>query len=948
MDNEDDDESDRPIIVQSMNRMKKKRSLVDSSVASSVASVERVNVDFKKIQVIQMGAGSVVKEPWLDVLDEVVVRMSRITMLASRFLIFYIARMFSTDATTFKPPIPAVSIFQKEFFEHLFKVVTFDTRIDFEPTLYFVRCLWLHALLLKHGVMDLEPIDEAQLWSEVQTRACNTSSVKPRNKHARDEEKNEIRDDRSNKKIKLDTGIAAGISTARVTLAMSIVNHPALANLLPSCSKIGQCMQYASVAYRTAFVQYQSTGLRAHIGWLLYAKYQLSKKKVREWLETHFPDDLIKREDEQKDGLDAAPNADMETDLNAEIEDYITQAIVYVNKDDRRTIFNEVESKLQAERLAVCLMLKKQNERLLQVVRMHHLILQELERLNVTFMPDSVSCSTTSASNAITHSLIINDVKQFALAPLSKWHRRFVRFDVKSLNRLRTHSIYLKTDKKEKKKNKIAIMSTTSEIFNKCKIRFTAKEKRGIMLAPTFTTDGVQLHLAWQKIVTLPCKVDPKKQCAYETKEKKKMETPTLSSNGQVDKRTLKKVIPTLSGSDGPRFWKKTDRLEEHDYGIFQSSSLLASRSHAQEQGRPFSFSDLPFKHIVAIDPGHINIMSTAKWDFKKHDWIKGRNLTKSEYYRELGQQHIRRRTETRMKREALGKRVAQHMDHLSKHSPKTSSPDACLQHLLYASGTCWDDMFAFHGSRNAARNRFRSEQKRQRLFANLIEQLAPEHLKADSIIVLGSATFNTSMKGSQATPIGRLIKELAKRRRIVLVDEYFTTQMCSGCNLSGIGPRHSRMFHKNEITAVSCGYAYGLRSKSTLCIHKTNISTKIHHVKHLTRAMASFKRTCEPAAMRARRINREAQRTILFPPDPGKSAQRPFDPLSAPIHGLKQCTHCMRFWNRDWNAARNIGWVFFGLWFEGERPVHLRRQSKRVADYDIHSQHSSEAPPIL
>jgi len=33
---------------------------------------------------------------------------------------------------------------------------------------------------------------------------------------------------------------------------------------------------------------------------------------------------------------------------------------------------------------------------------------------------------------------------------------------------------------------------------------------------------------------------------------------------------------------------------------------------------------------------------------------------------------------------------------------------------------------------------------------------------------------------------------------------------------------------------------------------------------------------------------------------------------------------HCGRFWNRDLNAARNIGWVFLGTWLDGRRPVRL------------------------
>jgi len=36
--------------------------------------------------------------------------------------------------------------------------------------------------------------------------------------------------------------------------------------------------------------------------------------------------------------------------------------------------------------------------------------------------------------------------------------------------------------------------------------------------------------------------------------------------------------------------------------------------------------------------------------------------------------------------------------------------------------------------------------------------------------------------------------------------------------------------------------------------------------------------------------------------------------------------TDCGRFWDRDLNAARNIGWAFMGWWFSGERPPHLRR----------------------
>jgi len=104
---------------------------------------------------------------------------------------------------------------------------------------------------------------------------------------------------------------------------------------------------------------------------------------------------------------------------------------------------------------------------------------------------------------------------------------------------------------------------------------------------------------------------------------------------------------------------------------------------------------------------------------------------------------------------------------------------------------------------------------------------------------------------------------------------------------------------------------------------------------------MANFARTRVPVAMQVRLDARKAKQDAfanlmvargLRPPDPGggaggaaaAAAPNRFNPLRAAIHGLKQCVHCGRFWNRDLNAARNIGWVFLGTWLDGRRPVHL------------------------
>ena len=120
-----------------------------------------------------MSAGGVVQEPWNHILEEVVVRMSRITLLASRFLNFYIESIFSSNTECDYSSLIHADYelsFNKEFFEHLFKIVTWDTQVDCEPTLQFIRCIWLHALLRKHDAPDIGSLDQKQLWEIIRRR----------------------------------------------------------------------------------------------------------------------------------------------------------------------------------------------------------------------------------------------------------------------------------------------------------------------------------------------------------------------------------------------------------------------------------------------------------------------------------------------------------------------------------------------------------------------------------------------------------------------------------------------------------------------------------------------------------------------------------------------------------------------------------------------------------
>jgi len=1051
---------------------------------ATTAIEERRDVTFKRLQLIKMSLAGAVLEPWKDVLSDTVERMSQIAAFASRFLNFYLtctqqkqippsvssgfaaaAAATSSHASISPfsvqfPPLSSIA-FDKTFFEHIFKAVTCDVVVEFEPTIQFLRCVWIHALLLQSGVKKVKPLKEAMLWVEIEAMHVARTAIievktainalkEANTRHGKAVEKAnntgaelvsippDVTGSNMLAYIKSLAEHKAHKKQLTAPLSKEILTHASVRKLLPSCHQLDQCIKYASIAYRSSFLLYQSIGLKAHFIWYLLAKYKIKKKVARKWVEDHFlgstsvDDDVDGEEaEEQKENTKKKKKTKKKTNKNGEASTSEAEghadAMAFLEAEERENQAFAFDGEDQAEDDdgnddsmvgAISWTADAQAGELVRlhslfgegggkkkdwhvVVEFHHALLQSMEQLQTAARP----------------------LKQFALAPLTTFTRRFVLFDAKVLQDLCRHPIFKEQTakaiatsaaaaamegnedspastsaaspvqidqttvkihrgaptKKETRAARKAIkkaaaraktaaavtkkaaaaaksaasgespnftkITSTSMIFDAHHIRPTHKAlKEGRTLASTFKTDGIQLHLIWEKPVVLSCRVDAKIDKAKKAKQKEKEENPSLTASGAVDARTLKTIIPVLQNSDGPIFRKKTARLEDFTHGIFQSTSIHASRTDRVDPMQPFDIGSLPFKNIVAWDPGFINPLYSVVWDRSTRDWKKWHNLSKKEYYRELGQQHRRRRTEERLKdldKESLGNRVAAHLLHLSLYSPKTSSPVECLNHLLYVNAH-WNDMFSFYGSRRVARARFTSEQKRQSQVDRLIERLIPFKDREDSIIVLGSATFATSFKGSQSTPVARLIKEVAKVRRVVLVNEYFTTQMCSGCHLEGLfnldlnlppplPPPPLPQPTTPASPAKKMEIVYPLRSNSTLRHKFYPPSKKTNHLFHPTTAMTSFVRTVEPKAMRLRREEKEKKRLLLPPPDPGEGVvhvTRNIDPLSRSIHGLKQCSHCGRYWHRDENAARNIGWVFIGEWLTGMRPLHLRRHS--------------------
>jgi len=92
-----------------------------------------------------------------------------------------------------------------------------------------------------------------------------------------------------------------------------------------------------------------------------------------------------------------------------------------------------------------------------------------------------------------------------------------------------------------------------------------------------------------------------------------------------------------------------------------------------------------------------------------------------------------------------------------------------------------WDAMWAHHGTRRAARQRFQAKIREQRTLAHVANTvLGPDRSR---IAVFGDACWGCR-HGVPPSPVKKLRQHLAKLGRVVLVDEYLSSQCCSSCGV--------------------------------------------------------------------------------------------------------------------------------------------------------------------
>lgn len=374
----------------------------------------------------------------------------------------------------------------------------------------------------------------------------------------------------------------------------------------------------------------------------------------------------------------------------------------------------------------------------------------------------------------------------------------------------------------------------------------------GWVLSPTFKTDGHTLHLIWQKEIIRSKSVTLKEWTAYKEKEEKKQQTwqnevdLALRENRQPDKRKqygLKKELPVHVPSQ--KIWCSNDesKFKEESIGTYSQSVLSTD---TLREGTP----------LYAIDPGMHDILNSTRFEWKQPDScvqedfqflqpVKHKSLSGKSFYSSIGVKSIRNDSLTR---------------HLSECSLHTYNPHTFLSHLgVFKNFTHL--IYDTWGSKKLRRAHFQRHRLKRRFYDTITDSFFPEK---NAVVCIGDGHIQTTLKGTTTCPLGKIAQSIGKKRRLVYVNERYTTQKCSAC------------CHRNA------------KTETVPALHKgpqTKANGKVYMPK---------------------------------------------------IHGLRQCPHCARTWNRDYNAARNIHFNVCSFTLHGCPASYLCKSEDEETEQEI------------
>jgi len=392
-------------------------------------------------------------------------------------------------------------------------------------------------------------------------------------------------------------------------------------------------------------------------------------------------------------------------------------------------------------------------------------------------------------------------------------------------------------------------------------LRVRKRERRGgAQCMATFKTNGIEAHV--------PFEIHRMKEIEWD--ETKGSPPTKLKHKGHSG---------DFPSKDGTTF-----SLLQH--GVWKAEAL--SKEH-------FNAAKITMLHFV--DPGVKNIFTCSSCDAAKWRETQGRFMhpsgmeskgwTRGEYHHRRGTNLHRFRGERSEKKKKGGKEMKDGAKIQRGWVPPAvrdiiaSLPsmkvftfaDACdmarkrLQLMLL--GEYW----RFMSCRKVARNRFHRFQRGQSALDNMVNTIAPP--SSSSVVIFGNFSGRRALRGEAGVaPVKKLRRHLAVTRRLLVLDEYRTSKMCSFCDNELTHPKEKRMIPDRK-------------------------------VEKLLELEKKTKESVDEAKFRKEK----------------KSVVRE-------LNGVCICSEHKRL-ARDPNASHNMSQCFWSLLHTGQRPLRLQRPSQ-------------------
>ena len=413
----------------------------------------------------------------------------------------------------------------------------------------------------------------------------------------------------------------------------------------------------------------------------------------------------------------------------------------------------------------------------------------------------------------------IEETKLFTMAPICSLKRRFVGFNKSCLKDLYNlnKSIISKSKNNQKHHTHLRIpisiddakLVTVTEIpennkdiLNDRGLKRTIMRKRGYDYSLEFRTDGVQVKFSWEKIVEKKSTNKKKKDKNKKTeKEKKKIRAPGV-------------MKPVYS-------YTKSDSFENETKGIFNKESLMTSNI---KEGTL----------IIANDPGHKNPLTTVKAvyqkDITKMKFKESYSISLGEYYYKIGNKKMLSKINNKKSNDSSIKEIEKLW---SLNSLKKTTSREYLDSLINQLKD-WNYISHFYRSSNLSREMFNNQIKKQKLLEEIKKLTVPSK---NSLFINGSAKFATSRPGLSATPVAKIVENIARDRRVVITPEQFTTCRCSDCLVNEENDNCNNIKMKN------------LKGNKTY-VNKEGVTknVSIHGLKHCTQCSRLWKRDVNAA----------------------------------------------------------------------------------------------------